>query len=188
MGGTATAASAANKAATDAFNIKAAVTMFPAAWWATPITIPTFFVAADLDSTCPWQNVRRMFELTDEAPKVYLQFKDGGHWLGSLKHEETYPGDFTVWPGNENQSPLTLWIINYFNCHLYESASDCTAIYGTGSDSLCQSILVHKSACEAHQEPHHSTTWTSLPQTELETINLVMTALTMASALIDNRW
>jgi pimeloyl-ACP methyl ester carboxylesterase len=148
MGGMASAANAANKAATDALNIKAAVAMMPAAWWGGPITIPTFFISGDLDEWTPWQNVRRMFELTEEAPKVYLQMKDAPHWIPSLSYYD-YP-ESILWPDGWN-SPITLWILNYFNCHLHDSTTDCTAIYGTESTSLCFSSLVHKTSCEAHE-------------------------------------
>jgi pimeloyl-ACP methyl ester carboxylesterase len=74
--------------AIDALGIKAAVAMTPAAWWGGPIQIPTFFIAGDLDRFTPWQNTRRMFELNEAQPKVYLQFKNAYHNLPGLTYDD----------------------------------------------------------------------------------------------------
>ena len=90
-----------------------------------PLKIPSFFMTADGDThtgttpddTYPWFD-----ENTQAASKVFVNLKAGGHG----EPHTTYQ--------------LAEWTGVFFQCHLNSDQTACDSIYGTASNSICQSV------------------------------------------------
>jgi hypothetical protein len=83
--------------------------------------VPIFFGSGSKDAAVPAATVKQAYDETvGTLPKVYAELKGANH------HEPA--------SGPDHWKPYT---INWFNCHLKHSDSDCAIIYGSNEDSMC---------------------------------------------------
>lgn len=134
MGGGATYHGAGQAGAVEQYNISAAVALHPQITSPSKLfsinspLVPVFYGTGSKDTTVDPNSVSAAYEQTWSVPKVFAEIE------GAVHDEPMCDCDSWVSPGSQRFTP---YVIAFFDCHVKGVATQCSKIYGSGSESLC---------------------------------------------------